>query len=152
MTRRTLLIAWDVAVLAALAAYVSQFAALDAQSSLFPRLIGYPVAALTVVSLGIQTIGSFARFRDADGASDRMHVARLALGILFTVAYIALWQPLGFQIDTVVFLMVAPALLGFRRPFVLLAIALGLAILVVFLFHLGSGAILPRGLLRVEWP
>lgn len=81
-----------------------------------------------------------------------MRLARFALGPAFVALYLVLWEPLGFQLDTVLFLLLAPALLGFRRPVALVAIALATAILFAFLFHLGSGAILPSGALHVEWP
>lgn len=108
--------------------------------------------ALVLVSLAIQTLRPLAGLREDGGTFERARLPRLALAVGLTVGYLALWQALGFQIDTVVFLMLSPMLLGFRRPIVLLAIAVATAILIAFLFHLGSGAILPAGVLRVEWP
>lgn len=139
-------------VLATLALYVSAFATLDAQSTLFPRLIAFPLIALVLGSLGIQTLPPLAGLRGVVDGSAQLRLARLALGPLFVGLYIALWEPLGFQLDTILFLTLTPTLLGLRRPIALVTIALGTALLFAFLFHLGSGAILPSGILRVEWP
>jgi hypothetical protein len=108
--------------------------------------------ALVLVSLAIQTLRPLAGVREDGGTFEPVRLSRLALAVGLTAGYLALWKPLGFQIDTVVFLMVSPMLLGFRRPIVLLAIAVATAILIAFLFHLGSGAVLPAGVLRVGWP
>lgn len=105
-----------------------------------------------MLSLAVQTLPLLARLRDVAESSDRIDLAQLALGLLLTVVYLALWEPLGFQLDTVAFLIFAPALLGFRHALVLVAVAFGIAILFAFLFHLGSGAILPAGVFHVEWP
>lgn len=135
-----------------LALYVSQLAALSAQSALFPRLIAFPLAALTFVSLAVQTLPPLRALRDPAERTDRLDLRRLAIGPVLTLLYLVLWEPLGFQLDTVLFLIVAPALLGYRRGLVLVAVAFGIAILFAYLFHLGSGAILPAGILHVEWP
>lgn len=149
---RTLLIAWDAVVLAAVSLYLAQSSSLDPESALFPRLIGYPVAALTLASLAIQTLPPLAWLRDAEGAIERIVLPRLGVAIVLTAAFILLWDPLGFQLDTVVFLLVAPALLGFRRPAIMGATAIGTALLFVFLFHLGAGAILPAGVFHLRYP
>lgn len=139
-------------VLAALAVYAFQFGALEPESALFPRLIGYPVIALAVISIGIQTLPQLARLRDDEAVSGRVDLSRLGVAVALTAAYLLLWDVLGFQLDTLVFLMIAPLLLGFRRPLILLAVAVGTALLFAFLFHLGAGAILPAGVLHLRWP
>lgn len=138
-------------VLAVLAVYAFQFQALEAESALFPRLIGYPVIALAVVSMAIQTLPQLARLRD-EAVSARVDLVRLGVAVSLTAIYLLLWVPLGFQLDTLVFLMVVPMLLGFRRPLILVAVAVGTAVLFAFLFHLGAGAILPAGVLHLRWP
>jgi hypothetical protein len=126
-------------------------AGLDADSALFPRLIGVPAVGFALVSLAVQTLPPpLAALRHAEG--DRIGLRRLAVGIALPVAYLALWTPLGFQLDTLAFLVVSPMLLGFRRPLVLVGVAAVTTALFVFLFHLGSGAILPDGILHVGSP
>jgi len=154
ITHKALLIVWNLTVLAALGAYVEQFSSLPDQSTLFPRLISYPVAAMTLVALGMVVVPRPGR-APADGeAPERIRPRRLFLGPVLGVVYLLLWEPLGFQLDTILFLVLAPLLLGYpkRRISLLAAIAVTTAVLFVFLFHLGSGSILPSGLLRVEWP
>ncbi len=147
------MIAWDVAVLAFMALYFSDIPRLDPDSALFPRLMGYPVVAFALLSLGVQTLPQLARIRYAGAEGpDRIRVRRLAVAVLLPIVYLLLWEPLGFQLDTLAFLTVAPALLGFRRPVALVSVAIAVAVLFAFLFHLGSGAILPSGVLHVEWP
>lgn len=146
------MIVWDAVILGVLALYLFQFTGLDAESTLFPRLIGYPVIALALMSLGIQTLPRLAVLRNAETALNRIELPRLGMAVLMTAVYLLLWTPLGFQLDTVVFLTLAPLLLGFRGPVILIAVAVGTAILFAFLFHLGAGAILPSGFLHIRWP
>lgn len=117
-------------------------------------MIGYPVAALALASLTIQVLPLLSRLRIADAAAAPIRLPRLGLALLLALLYFALWIPLGFQLDTVLFLIVAPLMLGQRPRFIgrLIAIAVAIALLFVFLFHLGSGAILPSGFLHLEWP
>lgn len=139
--------------MAALGLYFSQFAQLDAQATLFPRLVGYPVAAFVLLSLAIQTLPSLRRLR-GDDTAERVRLKPFLAGPALAAGYLALWTPLGFQLDTVVLLIVAPLVLGHspRRLPLFAAIGVATAVLFAFLFHLGSGAILPTGFLHAEWP
>lgn len=119
---------------------------------MFPRLIGYPVIALALLSLAIQTLPKLAVLRNAEGGVGRVELPRLGIGVLLIGVYLLLWGPLGFQLDTFVFLTLSPMVLGFRQPLILIAVALGTAVLFAFLFHLGAGSILPAGFLHIRWP
>ncbi len=159
ITRHALIAAWDLAVLAALGLYFGRFSRLPLQSTLFPRLVGYPVAALALASLGVEIFHLMYRTGGAEGGEPealqaRTRLSRLSLAAALGIVYLLLWEPLGFELDTVVFLLLVPLGLGqpLRRLPVLLVIAVATAVLFAALFHLGSGAILPSGALGVQWP
>jgi len=126
---------------------------LDSDSALFPRLMGYPAVAFALVSLVVQTLPPLAtiRYAEEDG-TDRIRLHRLGIAVLLPIAYLMLWTPLGFQLDTLVFLILAPLVLNFRRPVILVGVAVTTAALFAFLFHLGGSAVLPAGVLHLEWP
>ena len=173
MSRRTLGIAWNVVILLALGVYASQFGHIAATSTLFPRLITVPLAVLTLISLvrellqrpqpgeaapqslteaAPQSLTEAAAEGEADG-TDRIDWRALLGAIGLAAVYIALWKLLGFVVDTVIFIAVVPLLYGFgpwrRRWPLTLGLGLAVAFLFVYLFHLGSGSILPGGFWNV---
>lgn len=150
MTTRTLRVIWNLLVIGAMAFYLTRFGKYPLQSTLFPRLIGYPVLGLSILGLALEVL----RARRTEPAGDGPVVlGDLALGVGLGVLYGLLWGFLGFVVDTIVFLLVAPVALGYalRRTLWLLGVGVATAALFTFLFHLGSGAILPRGILPVGW-
>ncbi len=160
MKTQLLRVLWNLTVIAALAVYLAQTSNYPAQEVLFPRLVGYPVLALAVISLISEGVGAW-RHRPPtlstgvrpEKDDSRIFLANLIFGILAGIVYLVLWLPLGFILDTVLFLLLFPILLNHsrRQTPILAAIAIGMALLFSFLFHLGAGAILPRGLLNVGW-
>lgn len=153
MSKRTLGIAWNVLILVALGIYVSRFHVLPATSTLFPRLVTVPMVILALVSL-VRQLGNG---RHGEGEQEEEGSSVDLGGLLGAVAagavYVLLWTVLGFVLDTVVFIAVVPLLAGFgpwrRRWPITLGLGLAVAALFLYLFHLGSGSILPGGVWHV---
>ncbi|TAN20733.1 MAG: hypothetical protein EPN30_09900 [Actinomycetota bacterium] len=121
----------------------------SADSTLFPRLIAYPVLGLVIIDLALELLTKRSRSME----ESEIAVSYLLRGVALGVVYLLLWNVLGFALDTIVFLLFAPLLLGIRwtRAPILLGVGVVTAVLFLFLFHLGSGAILPKGVLHVGW-
>lgn len=149
MNTKTLRVGWNVLVLAAMGIYLLQSGKYSPSSSLFPRLIGFPVLGLTLAGLGIEAL----QWRRDRSRESSVHGKNLILGVAMGLVYLVLWLPLGFVLDTILFMLWAPLMLGFARSRALILLALGIATagLFAFLFHLGSGAILPKGYFDVGW-
>ncbi len=128
---------------------MSRFGRYASDSTLFPRLIAYPVLGLAIVDLALELLTK----RSASTEESEISVDYLLRGIALGILFLVLWNPLGFALDAIVFLLVAPQLLGIRwtRAPVLLGVGVVTAALFLFLFHLGSGSILPKGVLHVGW-
>jgi hypothetical protein len=149
MTTRGLRILWNVAIVAGMGVYIARFGKYPLQTTLFPRLVGYPVLVLALFSLGRELIALVGRH----ASEPRLNLPQLALAGAFGLAYLALWQLLGFALDTIWFLTVTPWILSrqTRQLPVYFGVGVATAALFSFLFHLGSGAILPRGIFNVGW-
>lgn len=152
MNTRTLRIGWNLLVVAAMGFYLAQTGKYSPDSALFPRLIGFPMLGLALLGLGVEVAGWISTRRRSSEAT-RVDWKNLALAVAMGIVYLILWSPLGFVLDTVVFMVWAPLALGYVRARAPLLLGLGIATagLFAFLFHLGSGAILPRGFFNVGW-
>ena len=149
MSTKTLTIVWNVTVVLAIGVYLSRFPHYPTQSILFPRLISYPVLVFCLWSLLAEGI----RFRRNRQKADESRVDGWALvtPVIGGVVYLVLWNTLGFMLDSVLFISLFPFFAGYG-PIRLLPITFGVGVAVgllfTFLFHLGSGAILPQGILN----
>ena len=148
-------ILWNLSVGLAVSIYIARFSRYDSSATLFPRLVGYPVFILALVSLALDVMQLVRRWSTVVSRPDREQISlvNLFIGVVLAVLYFALWTPLGFELDTVVLMVVAPIVLGYprRRIIVLIAIGFFISALFTFLFGLGSGAILPLGYFNIRW-
>ncbi len=155
MSTRGLRIGWNVLVVAAMVVYIARFPRYPLASTLFPRLVGYPVLGLALVSLVLEGLRGRHPVPAAASHAGRewISVRDVLWAVAFGAGYLALWEPLGFVLDTVVLMVAAPLILGYprRRWLWLVGIGIATAALFTFLFHLGAGAILPQGFLNVGW-
>lgn len=153
---RWLRILWNVSVVVVVSVYISTFSQYDSKATLFPRLVGYPVLILALVSLVLEVVQSIKRGKRQSDVSQRERISlpNLFVALIFGVVYFFLWTPLGFELDSVVIMIVAPLVLGYplRRVFILAVIGFLMAGLFTYLFGLGSGAILPLGYFNIRWP
>lgn len=148
-------ILWNLSVGLAVSIYIARFSRYDSSATLFPRIAGYPVFILALVSLVLDVGQLVRRWSTVVSRPDREQISlvNLFIGVVLAVLYFALWTPLGFELDTVVLMVVAPIVLGYprRRIIVLIAIGFFISALFTFLFGLGSGAILPLGYFNIRW-
>ena len=149
-------ILWNLSVGIAVSVYIARFSRYHSSATLFPRLVGYPVLILALASLVLDIVQLVQRRPKvlSQPAREQISLLNLFIGMALAALYFALWNPLGFELDTVVLMIVAPIILGYskRRIIVLLAIGFLIATLFTFLFGLGSGAILPLGYFNMRWP
>lgn len=148
-------ILWNLSVGLAVSIYIARFSRYDSSATLFPRIAGYPVFILALVSLVLDVGQLVRRWSTVVSRPDREQISlvNLFIGVVLAALYFALWTPLGFELDTVVLMVVAPIVLGYprRRIIVLIAIGFFISALFTFLFGLGSGAILPLGYFNIRW-
>ena len=145
-------------MLAATIAYIAESTTYRPPEQIFPRLIAYPVAALAFVSI-LRRILAFWRAKkiaaSPEDVQSAIDVRLLALGIGLAAAYAALWQVLGFALDTVALFLVGPKLLGLGLKG--LAACAGIAVAVVLLFSYLFGTsgmgVLPGGVFgwKISW-
>lgn len=149
-------ILWNLSVGIAVSIFIARFSHYDSSATLFPRLVGYPVLILALASLVLDIVQLVQRRPKvlSQPAREQISLLNLLIGMVLAVLYFALWTPLGFELDSVVLMIVAPIVLGYpkRRIIILIAIGFFIAALFTFLFGLGSGAILPLGYFNIRWP
>ncbi len=149
-------ILWNFSVVIAVSVYIARFSRYDSSSTLFPKLVGYPVLILALVSLGLEVLQLIQRrpARSAQPHREQISLVNLLIALALGIVYFLLWTPLGFELDSVVLMIVAPIVLGYpkRRIIVLALIGFLTAALFTYLFGLGSGAILPLGYFNIGWP
>lgn len=109
----------------------------------FPLVVGAAMFAFSVL-LWVQ---SGARRREASVAWAGMDLRRGALLAILTLLYIVVLEPLGYLLSTFVFLLLAPAALGWRRWWVSAVVALLFAGGTYYLFSSVLLVPLPRGIL-----
>lgn len=147
---------WNLSVGIAVGIYIARFSRYHSSATLFPRLVGYPVLILALVSLVLDVAQLVRRRLNvlSQPGREQISLLNLFIGMALAALYFALWNLLGFELDTVVLIILAPIILGYskRRIIVLVAIGFLIAALFTFLFGLGSGAILPLGYFNIRWP
>lgn len=136
--------------------YISTFSKYDSKATLFPRLVGYPILLLSLASLVLEITQLIQRRpkRSSQSQREQISLVNLFTALVFGVIYLFLWTPLGFELDSVVLMVVAPIVLGYpvRRIAILAIVGFLTAGLFTYLFGLGSGAILPIGYFNIRWP
>ena len=156
-SRERLGAAWDVVVLAATIAYIAESTTYRPPEQIFPRLIAYPVAALAFVSI-LRRVSSLRRAAKTAASPGEAHsaidVRLLALGIGLAAAYAALWQVLGFALDTAALLLVGPKLLGLGLKGLAACAGIAVAVVVLFSYLFGTSGmgVLPGGVFGWQIP
>ncbi len=147
-------------IIAAASVYMffTSFGFRKAQSKLFPQIVSGLTFGCSVAGLIINCIKS-SKVRDAVKSGEEIketekkhglfqHLPNHYLVMIVTVIYIVLLEPLGFVISSALVLLVLPVLLGYRKWYVVLPVALVLSIGLYVLFKDVFYVYLPAGLLK----
>lgn len=119
-------------------------------SGLFPAVVGIVGGIAALVNLVQAIRGRDARVADDMGEGvDTVWLAGLSFGV--PVIYAILLWALGFWVASGVTLLALPWLLNYRRPLVVLGVALGTLLAVEVVFVQVFDMNLPRGVLVERW-
>lgn len=115
----------------------------------FPRLL----IIVILIGLAIVTVRDAVNMKKAAASEDREEkpkiakedIIRLALFAVSMVAYLLLLPKIGFIVDTMVLVFTIISIIGYKKPLVALIVAVGLSLLVSFVFGGFFSVALPRG-------
>jgi putative tricarboxylic transport membrane protein len=114
---------------------------LDPGPAAFPRLIAGGLAILALLQLLEPGKG--------EEPLPRGRQALKVVGVLvLLLVYAAVLKPLGFIVSTIIFLVGALILAGVRRPFPLVLMPVGLAVVLFYVFYELLRVSLPRGVIK----
>lgn len=111
----------------------------------FARVIGYPVACLAV---GLM-VADVRNLLKSKGVTSKFRIDLPIVPLIYSVVYIVAIVVIGFNLATLLFITGLPLLLSrnYKRIPMYFVLAVVVTALFVFLFKLGSGVVLPGGLL-----
>jgi hypothetical protein len=147
-------LAFDLLLFLVVLAFVVASYQYEQGAGTFARVVGYPVLVLILPMLIFDCIKLRAVGRRGEnGGVRRFRVEFPLIPLLVAALYAGLMVVFGYQLTTILFLTLVPAMITkkWRKLPVFLVISLAVTYLFVFLFRLGSGVALPSGALWGGW-
>lgn len=129
------------------AGYPENLSAVDPGSAYFPTLIGYFLIVLCLILIALSLMGRGADINEVIQITPG--IRRAGLGVVLFTVYCALFRPLGFILDTILFCFTCMLLLQNRKYIQMLIVSMTTSVAIYFVFASLLGAKLPAGLLKV---